>query len=139
MPLFPKEGSSWTCRSIGNVQPCWSIMSALEYNANVTQAPNRRPRTATGQTSGAGPTVRARLVSVIRYAIIDMRGAAVQRYWPFNRTVLDVRSRDAAERCAETGMGAKTPWSGRAGNGTTASGGWGGEADVRNALDIVSN
>jgi hypothetical protein len=38
-----------------------------------------------------------------------MRKAAVQRYWPFNRTVLDVRSRDAAERCAETGMGAKLP------------------------------
>ena len=67
----------------GSQQPCWSVMSALEYNADVTQAPNRRPRTATGQASGAGPTVRARLVSVIRHVIIDMRGAAASyvQFW----------------------------------------------------------
>jgi hypothetical protein len=50
---------------------------------------------------GAKPTSRS--------ATGQASGAAAQRYWPFNRTVRAVRSRDAAERCAETGMGAEPP------------------------------
>jgi hypothetical protein len=56
-----------------------------------------------------------RPLSKVRFVTgITRKLTEIPPYWPFNRTVIDVRLPDAAERCVATGMGAKQPTPGRA-------------------------